>query len=73
MSNCITCGKAFDGSFNAIVRRKKQNYDTNGTEYYVYRQDKTSVWKITRKEYFKDIFDKEKPSEYFHISEFKPD
>lgn len=69
---CLTCGSQFDGSFDAIVRRKKQNYDKNGTEYYIYRQNELSVWKITRKEYFSEIYAKEKPSEYFHISEFKP-
>lgn len=72
MSNCITCGSKFDNSFNAIVKRKKHKHDTDGTEYYVYKQNKSNVWQITRKEYFKVIYEKEKPSEYFHISEFKP-
>jgi hypothetical protein len=69
---CITCGKSFDSSFFAVVKRKKEEFDNLGTEYYVYRKDKDSVWSVTRKEYFKIIFGKEKPSEYFHISEFKP-
>ena len=69
---CIVCGKSFGSSFFAVVQRKKNEYDKNGTEYYVYRQTESSVWKITRKEYFSEIYAKEKPSEYFHISEFKP-
>ena len=69
---CIVCGKSFDSSFFAVVQRKKEQYDKNGTEYYVYRQTESDVWKITRKEYFSTILAKEKPSEYFHISEFKP-
>ena len=68
---CITCGKSFNADFNEIVKRKKQNYDNFGTEYYIYRKDKSSVWKITQKIYFSEIYKKEKPSEYFHISEFK--
>jgi len=69
---CITCGKSFDSSFFAVVKRKKEQYDKNGTEYYVYRQTEHDLWKITRKEYFSQILAKEKPDEYFHISEFKP-
>ena len=70
---CIVCGKSFDSSFFAIVKRKKEEFDKLGTEYYVYRKSEKNAWSITRKEYFKIIMAKEKPSEYFHISEFKPD
>ena len=68
--SCIVCGKSFIKSFNDIVKLKKQNYDKNGTEYYVYKIGK--VWSICKKEYFSEIYAKEKPNEYFHISEFKP-
>lgn len=70
---CVTCGKSFDSSFFAVVKRKKEQFDNLGTEYYVFRKDEKANWSIARKEYFKDIMAKEKPSEYFHISEFKPD
>lgn len=70
---CVTCGKSFDNSFKAVIRKKKKIYDTIGTEYYIFRQDEKAVWEITRKEYFSRIYERRKPVEYFHISEFKID
>lgn len=77
MGKCFSCGQAFKGSVQDLLRHFKQQYVSHGVERYFYRLSPTDELKIVKKEYFKAIFENEiKPNlqngaEYAHISEVK--
>lgn len=73
---CFSCSKLSKNAKN-VVKYYRELYETKGLETYVYRLCGNCDFKIVRKEYFNDIFNKEikpnfeKGAEYFSIQEFK--
>ena len=73
---CFSCGLAFNGSTNELLKRYKQEYEQHGTERYFYKLSTNGEVLITRKESFKVIFERDiKPNfengaEYNHIKEY---
>jgi hypothetical protein len=67
---CITCGKQFTNDFKSIVNIKKKEFELKNINYYVYK-NQNNVWAIAESVSFGKI--KTESTEYFHISEFKPD
>jgi hypothetical protein len=68
---CITCGKALNNDFKAVVIRKQQQYLRDGTVYMVYEIE--GIWQYCRGEYFATIKATQNVGEFYHISEFKID
>lgn len=79
LGKCFACGETFNRNTNELLRRYKQLYEEKGIIVYYYKLSETDSIKITRKEYFKQIYETEiKPnlqngatyaciSEYTHV------
>lgn len=76
MSNCFSCGKAFNGSVNDLLQLYKKAYLERGIERYFYKLSTKGDVLTVNKKYFNIVFERDiKPNfingaEYAHIKEY---